>query len=231
MMSSRRIRDGENTKAAILEAAEALFAERGFDGTSISQIADKTGTSGPLIMFHFKDKRSLYQAVKASIVRRYTECSPPPSSHNEPFNKMLENMLKGMFAFYKDNPTMIRLSAWAKLEGDTDEWPGEAKWHHLYLDHFAAAQKKGEMRDDLTPYKVLCMISGAAHIWWEYHAHMLEDLGEIDDVGAADARYMQELLSLLQSGLSPEKSPANGTKRKQRRAAAPKKRPPRSSTS
>lgn len=207
-----------------METAEALFSQRGFDGTSISQIADKSGTSGPLIMFHFKDKRGLYQAVKATIVQRYEECSPPPSSHNtdnEPFDEMLENMLRGMFAYYKNNPTIIRLSAWANLEGDHDEWPGESEWHHRYLGHLRAAQKKGEMRKDLTPYKVLCMISGTVHIWWEYHAHFLEDLDETGNSEKADEQYLQELLSLLKRGLSPEKASANGTKRKPRRAPAP----------
>jgi len=55
---------------AILEAAEALFAEKGFDAVSISAIARLANTSKPNIYHHFKNKNELYLAVMKTAVQR-----------------------------------------------------------------------------------------------------------------------------------------------------------------
>src|SRR5210317_1612582 len=54
----------------ILEAAEILFAEKGFDAVSMSAIANLANTSKPNIYHHFKNKNDLYLAVMKTAVRR-----------------------------------------------------------------------------------------------------------------------------------------------------------------
>lgn len=46
-----------------MEAAGAMFAERGFDGVSVADIASASGISTGLIYYHFKDKHALYESV------------------------------------------------------------------------------------------------------------------------------------------------------------------------
>ncbi len=55
---------------AILEAAETLFAQKGFDAVSMSAIARLANTSKPNIYHHFKNKNDLYLAVMKTAVRR-----------------------------------------------------------------------------------------------------------------------------------------------------------------
>ena len=55
---------------AILEAAEILFAQKGFDAVSMSAIASLAKTSKPNIYHHFKNKHDLYLAVMKTAVRR-----------------------------------------------------------------------------------------------------------------------------------------------------------------
>ncbi len=43
--------------------AEALFAERGFDGTSLREIAERTGATKALIYHYYENKEALYQAI------------------------------------------------------------------------------------------------------------------------------------------------------------------------
>ena len=197
-----RRRDREGTKAAILEAAEELFAARGFAGTSLSQVAAKSGTSGPLVVFHFKDKRGLYQAVKAAIVERHVDYGAG-LPHEGPFVEGLEALVRSMFAFYRDNPTMMRLANWGRLEGDLEPWPGEEQWHHLYVDRLRAAQRRGELRDDIAPYRALVLISGTLHVWWEYREHLLRDLEAFGEAEGADEAYLEEVLRVLKGGLLP----------------------------
>jgi AcrR family transcriptional regulator len=51
------------TRAAILDAAIAEFAERGFEAASIRAIADRLGLQHPLITYHYRSKDILWQAA------------------------------------------------------------------------------------------------------------------------------------------------------------------------
>jgi TetR/AcrR family transcriptional regulator len=208
-MTEAKTRDAGATKAVILAAAEDLFAESGFAGTSISRIAKKSGVSGALIMFHFKDKPGLYQAVKGSIIQRYSECLPAPLESAETLPAILHNILRAMFLYYKNNPTMSRMSNWGRLEGDLEPWPGEDEWHHRYMDQIRNAQTRGEIRDDISPYRALIIITGAIHVWWEYRDHMLRDLHQEDQPEVGDTEYFNELMAVLLRGLSPDNQPPN----------------------
>jgi AcrR family transcriptional regulator len=54
---------GERTAERILDVAEALFAERGFEGTALRAIADGAGIREPSLYNHFRSKRELFAAV------------------------------------------------------------------------------------------------------------------------------------------------------------------------
>lgn len=51
------------TKEKILEAAETLFAEKGFDGASVREIAKRADVNLAAINYHFQNKQNLYLEV------------------------------------------------------------------------------------------------------------------------------------------------------------------------
>jgi AcrR family transcriptional regulator len=55
--------NGEETRAKILDAAEQIFAERGYASTSTREIGRLAGMDKYAIYYHFKNKESLYRAV------------------------------------------------------------------------------------------------------------------------------------------------------------------------
>ena len=54
---------GSTTRQELLAAGRALFARRGFDGTSVRAITDLAGVNLGAITYHFGTKRGLYSAV------------------------------------------------------------------------------------------------------------------------------------------------------------------------
>jgi len=59
----KRRRDPEASRAAILEAARAAFAERGYARATIREIAQRAGVTHGLVMRHFPSKEQLFIAA------------------------------------------------------------------------------------------------------------------------------------------------------------------------
>src|SRR5579885_3299792 len=64
-----RVYDAERTRETILNAAEAVFAEHGFDGTAVDAIAAEAGYNKSLIFQYFSSKLGLYTEVLKRAVR------------------------------------------------------------------------------------------------------------------------------------------------------------------
>ncbi len=71
-VSRKRAEQGraQSTRTAILEAALAEFAEKGFDGASIRSIAERSGFQHPLITYHYPSKDLLWRAVAEDAIER-----------------------------------------------------------------------------------------------------------------------------------------------------------------
>jgi AcrR family transcriptional regulator len=71
---ARRAGRGRMTAAErreqLVDISRGLFAERGFDGTSIEEIAARAGVSKPVVYEHFGGKEGLYAVVVDREVRR-----------------------------------------------------------------------------------------------------------------------------------------------------------------
>ncbi len=61
-------RRGESTRERILDVAEGLFADRGFDGTTLRDVAGGVGIRTPSLYNHFPSKEALYAAVLERVV-------------------------------------------------------------------------------------------------------------------------------------------------------------------
>jgi AcrR family transcriptional regulator len=69
----REKRDPAATRQALLRAGAELFAERGFDGVSTEDIAERAGVNKALISYHFRGKRGLYVAILRSTFAAMAE--------------------------------------------------------------------------------------------------------------------------------------------------------------
>jgi len=58
-----RSRDAAASKDALLQAARALFGQRGFEGTTIREIGERAGVDAALIARYFGSKADLYIAA------------------------------------------------------------------------------------------------------------------------------------------------------------------------
>ncbi len=61
--SGRRRYDADASREALLEAADALFDERGYDATTVREIGERAGVDAALIARYFGGKEGLYLAT------------------------------------------------------------------------------------------------------------------------------------------------------------------------
>ncbi len=81
----KRARDAAATRAALLAAAQGLFAERGYDRATLRDVGERAGVDPALIARYFGGKEGLYLAVFAS--------EPPPDAAGGP-EAVAENLLR-----------------------------------------------------------------------------------------------------------------------------------------
>ncbi len=71
-----RASDANDVRARALASATRLFANQGFDGTSLQEIADQVGVSKPAVLHHFPSKEDLRRAVLDGILDHWREALP-----------------------------------------------------------------------------------------------------------------------------------------------------------
>lgn len=59
-----------NTEQKILEAAELIFQEKGYDGARMQEIADQANINKGLLHYYFKSKDTLFEAIFSMAFRR-----------------------------------------------------------------------------------------------------------------------------------------------------------------
>ena len=123
----RRQRDARRARAVILDAAEAVFAEHGFDGARSDAIATASGYNVSLLFQYFGDKRGLYTAVLQRAdreLRALQERVLAPllgdevlASQEPGFRSFLETVVHITFDYLVDHPRFLRILTWEMAEG------------------------------------------------------------------------------------------------------------------
>jgi TetR/AcrR family transcriptional regulator len=115
-----RIRDADRSRSAILDAAEKVFARRGYDAASLGEIAAAAGLSRGTPSYFFGSKEGLYQAVleRAFAEReRATAAAFAPLRDGEPLEAALRHAVDGYLEFLLAHPSFVRLIEWEELAG------------------------------------------------------------------------------------------------------------------
>ncbi len=203
-----RVRDPEGTRAAVLEAAERLFAECGFANTSLRDISSASGVSHPLIHHHFGSKEGLCQEVKRRLVESYARKFPEAArATDQPLD--LGDEMRRLVAFIGDNPVLLRLCAWTRLEGDQQVWPGEPDVFETIRRRIEVSQREKLIRDDLDPRYLTIVLLGLVFFWLDNRNHFGHRFGpEIND-----GEYLRQAVAILERGLAPvsNESPIEAT--------------------
>ncbi len=116
--SNATLSKSEKTRTAMLDAAEELFSERGFDATPLSVIGDRAGVQGSAILYHYPSKRALYEAVLDRMFTPMLDEVSQELHHDGPLPERLGRMSAAMVRFAAAHPGAARLVLREALAGD-----------------------------------------------------------------------------------------------------------------
>jgi TetR/AcrR family transcriptional regulator len=120
-----RIRDAERSRQAILDAAEELFAERGYDGASLNDIGAAAGLSRGAPGYLFGSKPELYRAVLARVfaarqAATWDALAPVRGWCEAPGGSLVDALraaVEAYMAFLLSRPSFARVITWEELAG------------------------------------------------------------------------------------------------------------------
>lgn len=122
----------KHTALRILEAAEAVFAERGYEAASLGEVADRVGIRPQAIYNHFRSKWALYVAVLERLL--------------DPFLALLEEAVDAPqterggaavareIAYHAQNPNLARILQYAVLGGGEPLELLRERWYRPFFE-------------------------------------------------------------------------------------------------
>ena len=217
-LSSRRgrVHNAEGAREAILNAAEVVFAEHGFDGARVDAIAETAGYNKSLLFQYYDDKLGLYSAVirrtdeetrelQARLLAPLLEDETIASDAHR-FRTFFKTAIGALFDFLVAHPRLMRMIIWEQAEG----WQTFAKIVSQFdtedLDQmrtiFDKARSAGLLRSDFDPVIQLVV---AEQMCWSYLTslpmYQMILPGEDVSSAAALARAREHLVEFVVAGM------------------------------
>lgn len=101
-MTSRK----DSTEEKILNSAQAVFVNKGMDGTRMQEIADRAGINKALLHYYFRSKRKLFEAIFRNVFKQIIPNLEALISSESPFEVRLSLFIESYIDVLIKNPVL-----------------------------------------------------------------------------------------------------------------------------
>ncbi|MCU6432372.1 TetR/AcrR family transcriptional regulator [Undibacterium sp. Jales W-56] len=114
---NRRLQNRDKLETEILEQAVRLFAECGYEGTSIATIAEQVGLSKQNLLYYFPSKQALYQRVLDDVLNAWLERMNSLADDSREPEELLRDYIVAKLRFSRERPWGSRVYAMEVIGG------------------------------------------------------------------------------------------------------------------
>lgn len=203
-----RTRDPEATRAAILDAAEDVFLQRGYAAAPLSEIARKAGVTKSLLHHHFESKQNLWAEVKQRRFQHYADVQMAmiEESRDDKDAQVLRDSFEFYFRFLQKNPELVKIMAWVFLEQEANRdvcLEMDDELMEAGAERIKAGQENGSLRDDVDPRLMLFTFIGICQHWFQDRHHVVAHLGPDIPDEIIDEKYLRDAVKIFFEGVLP----------------------------
>lgn len=149
------LRRPADTRDRVLRVAQAMFAEQGYQGTSLRDIARRIGVKAPSLLHHFPSKQQLYLAVLEQMFETVEDAANGIVWQHESRRERMRQAIAEMIDFIASHPDLVRIM-WKEMADESGV--GRQVLKRRLPPLFSTAvrfvfrgQRDGEFRSDLDP--------------------------------------------------------------------------------
>ena len=126
-LSERRIRERLDTRQSILATAKELFLLKGFEATTIRNIAEKIEYSPSTIYQHFKDKNEIFYTIHSEAFAELVRYLNASEMHKNPMDQLI-SLGQIYVQFALENPELYDLMFIMEAPIDFLNYLEDANW-------------------------------------------------------------------------------------------------------
>ncbi len=167
---AKRLKASER-KATILAVAKVLFADKGYHGVSVDEIADRLGVSPAILYRHFPSKEALYAAVLNAIACKRESYVEEVVESDGSFPDMLRRLTRIYIDSVAKDPDYLRMEMQSALEGSAatqqffeNRWRPFTDFIEYSLKELASAGQVGPVNGQVASLMFQGMIREALYI-------------------------------------------------------------------
>jgi AcrR family transcriptional regulator len=159
----------EDTRERLIETSTVLFAQKGFDGVSVKELADGAGVNVSLISYHFGGKENLYRACLEQFGKARLEVAERVLQAPETVDELrfrFKMFLEEIFSAHVEKACAAQI---IHRECEMELPVAQEIFKNTFLkiwgtvvSFFEAAQKNGVIRRELDPMIVAAQVMGGA---------------------------------------------------------------------
>lgn len=97
------------TREVILNASRVLFANQGFEGTSLNDIAAEVGIRRPSLLHYFPGKEAIYKQIMADALQDWGDRIEAARAKGGDGWAMVDIVVEASFEFFVSNPEIVRM--------------------------------------------------------------------------------------------------------------------------
>jgi len=113
----RRVLNRDKLEADITAVAVRVFAECGYEGTSIAAVAERAGLSKQNLMYYFPTKQALYQRVLDEVLDEWLERMEHLAAEDQEPAEVLRTYIQAKLKFSREQPWASRVYAMEVISG------------------------------------------------------------------------------------------------------------------